>query len=191
MWTKEDEKNLLTYKYFLDSDEVQIKEKIKKILLNDKRIIHVLDNKELDEDEPDEYFGENIHNFYLISPTQYKSTNHLCYEVSYDSVNRYNAFIKTLNIVFYILCEQKNLIYNKTGIARHDLLSALIQDDFNWTDYGWGGKLQLVANVPNSTDTNYAVRTLTFQCTTDNNIVKTRNGDATIINQMGVERNEE
>jgi hypothetical protein len=42
--------------------------------------------------------------------------------------------MKLLQITFYILCEEKNNIEKKTGIARHDLLGAVILDIFNWSN---------------------------------------------------------
>lgn len=182
-WTKADESSLLSLKSIIDNDDIRYKEKIKQIILNDKRIIHCLNNERLDEEEPDEYFGDNILPFYLINPAQVESKNFICFEVSYNKLTDNNIISKQLQIVFYILCEQKNLIYNKSGIARHDLLAALIIDDFNWTDY-WGSKLALVSDVPSTVDVNYACRTLIFKTDTDNNIVKTRMGKSAIVNQM-------
>ena len=47
---------------------------------------------------------------------------------------RYNDAFKLQQIIFYILCEQKNNIEKYTGIARHDLIAARIRDIFNWTN---------------------------------------------------------
>lgn len=67
-WTKEDRQNIKKYRNMIDSDDIKIKEKIKKILLNNRYLIHVLNNKHLDEDEPDSYFGENILPYYIVEP---------------------------------------------------------------------------------------------------------------------------
>lgn len=183
-WTKEDRAALLSFKDAIDSDDIRIKEGIKKILLNNRFIIHVLNNKELEESdaEPDDYYNVNILPFYQISPTQHNVQNFLCYEVSYNELNRYNKQVKTLQIIFHILCEQKNVIDKDTGIARHDLLAALIQDQFDWTNY-WGNKLYLVSDVASVVDTDYAARTLTFEMQTDNNLVKTKDGVPRLANR--------
>ena len=82
-WTKEDSKRLSEYKYIVDDDNIKIKEKIKEKLIENEDIIHVLNNKELEESEaePDEYIEKNIFPYYLISPTQYQSENFICFTV--------------------------------------------------------------------------------------------------------------
>lgn len=193
-WTDNDRKLLLDFKYNQDCDDIKVKEIVKKELLKNRAIIHVLNNKELEdaEAEADEYFNTNILPFYLISPTQYKVQNFICFEVSYDEAASYryskshqslNSTVKTLQLIFYVLCEQKTLIDKETGIARHDLLAALLKDQFNWVDK-FGGTLMLVSNVPTTVDKEYACRTLVFEQTTDNNIVKTVDGQARLINKI-------
>jgi len=70
-WTDQDKAHLLSFKDTVDSDDVKIKEKIKQLLLDNKYIIHVLNNKELEavDAEPDEYFDVNILPYYMIAPT--------------------------------------------------------------------------------------------------------------------------
>ena len=183
-WTDEDKKRLLAFKDNVDSDSIKIKEIIKKVLLDNKYIIHVLNNKELEEldSEPDDYFNINILPYYMISPTQTNVQNFLCYTVGYKELNRYNSTQKYLQISFVILCEQKNAIDKETGIARHDLLSALIQDQFNFTNY-FGRKIQLVEDTESVVDSKYSCRTLIFEQITDNNLVKTKNGTSRLINK--------
>lgn len=181
-WTKEDSKRLASYKYIVDNDNVRIKQKIKEKLLANDDIIHVLDNKKLQEKEAenDEYFGINIRDSYIIPETQTDSQNYICFTVGYRDVNRYNDLVKELHITFYILCEQGNLKDRDTGIARHDLLAALIQNEFNYTNF-FGRKMQLIQDEESVTDNNYVTRVLTFTQTTDNNITKTSYGKPTRI----------
>ena len=180
-WTKEDSKRLASYKYIVDNDNIRIKEIIKQKLINNDDIIHVLDNKELQEKEAenDEYLWVNIIPSYIIHPTQTDSQNFICYAVGYRDVNRYNDVVKELHITFYILCEQKNLKDRDTGIARHDLLAALIQNEFNYTNF-FGRKLKLTQDEESVTDNDYVTRVLTFTQTTDNNITKTKYGSSTL-----------
>ena len=177
-WTQNDVERLLLFKDKSDADEVRIKEKIKQVRLNDKYILHVLDNQELEaelEDDgtgADAYFGVNILPFYNITPTQSATSTFICYEVSSEK-DRYakNNGQKKLTIIFYVLVDQK-LIYDKdTGIAKHDLLSALIMNTFNYTNY-FGRKIHLISNVPSVTDNQYSCRTLIFEQMTDDNVVK-------------------
>lgn len=177
-WTQNDIDRLLIFKEKSDADEVRVKEIIKQVLLGDKYILHVLDNKELEKNVEDDgtgadaYFGTNILPFYNITPTQSATSAFICYEVSYEK-DRYakNNGQKKLKIVFYVLVDQK-LIYDKdTGIARHDLLSALIMNMFNYTNY-FGRKVYLTSNIPSVTDNQYSCRTLIFEQPTDDNVVK-------------------
>ena len=185
-WTKEDSKRLASLKYVTDDDNIRIKEIIKQKLLANDDIIHVLDNKKLQdaEAENDEYFWENIFPFYLIPDAQTDSQNFICFTVGYENVERnftnssrmYNDLQRHLHIVFVILCEKKNLKDRDTGIARHDLLAALIQNEFNLTNY-FGRRMLLVSDNETTVDSVYACRTLIFSQTTDNNVTKTQYGN--------------
>lgn len=179
LWTDADRQNLLDLKNAVDCDDIKVKEQIKQVLLNNRYIIHVLNNQELEDSDanPDDYFGVNILPYYLIAPTQTDTQNFICYEVSYEELDRYNSAFKKLRIVFYILCHQQDIIDDETGLARHDLLAALVQDQFNYTTYIGGGKIKLISDKPSVTDTNYATRTMTFEQYTDNNLVKSNTLD--------------
>jgi len=179
-WTDADRERLLVFKTNPDCDDVKVKEKIKEILLGDKYILHVLDNKKLEpsvEDDmtnADEYFGVNILPYYLISPTQSEASNFICYETSFEK-RRYDAnrTTKNLNIIFYLLSEQKLIKDADTGIAKHDLLAALIINKFNWTNY-FGRKIFLISDQASVVDVKYACRTLVFQQEEDNDLVKSK-----------------
>ena len=189
-WTKEDSKRLASYKYVVDNDNIRIKEIIKQKLLNNDDIIHVIDNKELQESEAenDEYFYVNILPYYKIIRAQTDSQNYVCFTVGYENVERnftnssrtYNDLQRHLHIVFVILCEQKNIKDPETGIARHDLLAALIQNEFNFTNFS-GRRIQLVSDTESVVDDKYLCRTLVFTQTTDNNVTKTNYGQSSRI----------
>ena len=177
-WTDADRQRLLVFKNYPDCDDVKVKEKIKEVLLGDKYILHVLDNKELEpnvEDDmtnADEYFGVNILPYYLISPSQSEASNFICFEKSYEK-RRYDTdpTKKNLNIIFYLISEQKLIKDADTGIAKHDLLAALIINKFDWTNY-FGKKIHLISDQPSVVDVKYACRTLIFEQISDNNLVK-------------------
>lgn len=183
-WTEKDIENLQRFRTIIDSDDVHNKEVIKEKLLGNREIIHVLNNRELEEAEaePDEYFGINILPYYLIKPTQTNVQNFICFETGFDEVDRYNDTLKTEQVIFYILCEQKNIIESDTGLARHDLLAALIMEEFNWSNY-FGKKIHCVSNKPSVVDLDYACRTLIFEQSTVNNMVKTSNGKIRMYNK--------
>lgn len=172
-WTNQDRLALLRFKDAIDSDDIKIKEKVKKLLLSNKYIMHVLNNVELEKQdaELDEYYLNNIFPYYVITETQSEVKHFICFETSYKELQRYNDSAKYMQLIFYILCHEKDNIDADTGIARHDLLGALIQDQFNYTNY-FGNKIKLVEDTSGAIDSNYALRTLVFEQITDNNLVK-------------------
>lgn len=172
-WTNADQEYLLKFRKTVDSDEIKVKEQVKRKLIENKYIIHVLNNKKLEEAdaEPDDYFGVCILPYYLIKPTQTEVQNFICFTVGFDKVYSRNKAMERLQLTFEILCEQKNAIDTDTSVARQDLLSALIKDQFNYTNI-FGAKMKCVENKELVVDTNYAARELVFEQLTDNNLVK-------------------
>ena len=179
--TNEQLQALLKLKQQPDSDDIRYKEIIKKALIENDLIIYLLNNKELEEAEadPSDYLNTNIFPYYIIHPSQHNVANFICFEVTTDELERYNNKIKIQQIIFYILCEEKNNIEKKTGIARHDLIAAQIMNIFNWTNL-FTEHIHCVSDVPSVVDTDYACRTLIFEQRTDNNLAKTKNGVPTM-----------
>ena len=167
-----------------DSDDIRYKEIIKQSLINSDLIIYLLNNKELEdvEADPSDYLGINILPYYLIHPTQHNVQNYICYETETRELERNNPNIKLQRIIFYVLCEEKNNIEKNTGIARHDLIAALLIDMFNWTNL-FTNRIHIISNIPSVVDNDYACRTLIFEQITDNNLAKTRNGTTSMLNR--------
>ncbi len=186
--TQQDIEELRAFRTNLDSDNIRWKEKIKEKLLANKQLLYVLDNKELIESDadPDAYFGECILPYYIIHPTQSSSKNFVCYEVEFREEARYNSTIKIADVIFYCLSEQKNVIDQTTYLARHDLMAALIQNEFNWKNV-WGCQMHLVSDRPSVTDNDYATRTLVFEGEMPNNMVRTIKGKPNVINNGRLE----
>lgn len=160
-----------------DSDDIRYKEIIKQSLINNDLIIYLLNNKELEgaEADPSDYLGINILPYYIIHPTQHNVQNYICYDVGFRELERFNSKMKLLQITFYVLCEEKTNIEKQTGVARHDLLGAMLLDIFNWSNL-FGKQIHCVSDLPGVTDNDYSTRTIIFEQTTDNNLSKTRDG---------------
>lgn len=143
---------------------VRYKEIIKQMLLEDDTLMYLLHNKELEEAdaENDEYFGDNIRSSFIIPETQTDVKHFLCFECSFDQISGYNPAIKYQELIFYILCNDKDLIVDEIGAARHDLIAALLIDKFNGKNK-FGLQLRLLSDKPSVTDNHYATRTLTFE----------------------------
>ena len=169
--SKEIKDELISYKYNVGSDNIQYKEIIKNKLINNDRIIHSLNNRDLDPDCPDDYYGENILPYYLLVDVQTQSKNYICFETSFNEVARYNDVLKQGQIIFYIVCDNKDIVDKDTGIARHDLLAALITNEFNWSN-DFGTQIKLISDRPSAIDSQYVGRTLIFEQQTPNSIVQ-------------------
>ena len=182
--TQQQIQKLLDLKKLVDSDDIRYKEIIKKTLIENDLLIYLLNNKELEsvEADPSDYLGINILPYYIIHPTQHNVQNYICYEIETRELERYNSNMKIQRVIFYVLCEEKNNIEKKTGIARHDLIAALLIDMFNWTNL-FTNKIHIVSDIPSVVDNDYACRTLVFEQITDNNLAKTKNGVTSMLNR--------
>lgn len=155
-----------------EADDIRYKQIIKKKLLANNKIIYLLHNKELEDEgaEPDEYFNINILPYYLISPTQHKVMNFICFETSQGEVSRTNSVMKNQQIIFYILCHHSDNNVRELSCARHDMLAAVIIKSFQGCN-DFGNQLKLIDNKPSVVDTDYAARTLIFEQIATNSIV--------------------
>lgn len=184
-WTIQDRQHLLEFRDRIDDDNTRCKQIIKKKLLDNKYIIHVLDNKELEDNdaEPDDYYNVNIRPAYIIPETQTDNKNFICFTVGWKDVPQWNKQVtKYLQITFTILCYQSTLIDKDTSLPRHDLLAALIKDEFNYS-LAFGDRIQIASDLESVVDSNYCCRTLIFETTTDRDIVKYKDNVPTIINK--------
>ena len=175
-----DIQEIIEYKKHYEKDNIYYKEIIKNKLINNSKIIHSLHNLDLDPDCPADYVGENILPFYMLTDTQTKAQHYICFETSFSELSRFNTVMKLGQVIFYILCDNKDIYDKYSGIARHDLLAALITDEFNWTNM-FGTQIRLVSDKPMVIDSNYAGRTLVFEQTTPNAIIK----NGVLINKIG------
>lgn len=154
----------------IDDDIIKAKRLIRERLCSDKDIIEVLHNVDLEENEapPDEYFGTNIFSFVRIPGIQEKVKNFICFSVSDMEESEMNFTMKIQQVQFVVFCDASD-IRTEYGIDRHDLLSYIIRDLFNWSDL-LGMQMKLVYNREGVTDTDYYTRTLRFNCTRQNSL---------------------
>ena len=171
--TEKDLEVLRSYKNKPNENDVRYKEIIKQVLLENDLIPFLIDNKELEDAdaENDEYFNINILPYYMIPDTQTNVKNFICYEISFDDVARYNTAIKVQQIIFHILCRDKQNYVQEVGCCRHDLISAVIIDLFQGSNI-FGNQLKLISNKPGTTDNHYCTRTLIFEQQTTNSLTK-------------------
>lgn len=187
-----------------DDDNIRFKEMIKGALLTCPELLYALHNKEYESElfddegninvEYDEhgelvevygdwslYYNDNIKPYLFLPETQTTSKHYLCYKAGFREIPRFNSVDKIMQVTFVVLCDNKDAIDKETGIARHDLIGSIIRERFNWSNI-FGLQCKLVSNEESTTDTNYITRTLVFESTIPNSIVKTENGVTQFIN---------
>lgn len=176
--TAEELAELRKYRNDPDEDDVRYKQIVKQKLLKNNKLIYLIHNKELEDEEAeaDEYFGINILPYYLIQPTQHNVQNYICFEVSFDEVSRGNSVMKIQQIIFYILCHHGDISVKELNSARHDVIAAELINMFQGCN-DFGNQLKLVSDKPSVVDNDYAARTLIFEQITTNSI--TNNGKVT------------
>ena len=146
-------------------DDISLSKRIiETVLCNDPDIIEIIDNSELDPNTPDEYLYNNSWPVIRIPGTEDVSKTFICYLIDDMAQNERNSIMKQQCIQFVIFVH-KDLIKTKYGVARHDLLGAIIRDLFN-RSHLFGHELVLVSDREGVTDTDYTTRTLKFQLTT-------------------------
>lgn len=200
--TKQDMLNKLrAFKEIPDNDTIRFKKKIEKKLMGCPELLYALNETKLESElfdddgninwdtetgEPlgewDRYFGSdsNIRPFLFIPDTQAKVKHYICYQVNFTESPRYNSVEKYIQVKFTIFIQGDDRMDKLTGIPRHDLLAAIIQEQINWTNI-FGTQCMIVSDQESTTDNNYLVRTFIFQATMPNSITK----NSTIINKLG------
>ncbi len=199
--TKDDLLNKLrAYAETPDDDIIKYKEIIKDALLKCPELLYALNSEELeselfdedgnlliDEDgtllgEVDRYFGDSslIRPSLFIPDTQTTVNSYVCYQVMFDEIPRYSNIQKYTNIIFTTFVNGKDRTDKLTGIPRHDLISSILRERFNWSSI-FGIQTKLISNKESMIDNNYVVRTLIFQILDLNSIVNTPYGKETYI----------
>lgn len=192
---KEMIQKLQNYVTVPDDDTIRIKARIKDMFLHCPELLYALDVQELEDElfdengnlnideegEPtgewDRYFGDNSYiKPYLYMPvTQTKLNSYVCYQVNFSESPRYNDALRYCVVTFTIFVNGGDIMDKNTGIPRHDLIASIIRENFAWTGLTSSSAVP-IKDEEGITDTNYIVRTLQFQATLPNSVVKTEHG---------------
>ena len=152
----------------VDDDIIEIKRKIKQMLIADSDILEALNNPEIDIDSPDEFLDNNIYGFIRVPTTQDTVRNFICFTVDDIEDHRYNSHFKVQQIQFVCICHLEDMTTD-FGVDRHDLLGYLVRDVFNWSNE-FGKQFKLVYNKESTIDSDYYCRTLKFERDTTNSL---------------------
>ena len=186
---------LQSYSKNPDDENIRYKELIKKKLLNCPELLYALHEPDLEKElfnedgtlnadengdlagEVSRFFGtnQNIRPYLFIPETQTDVKNMVCYQVSFDSVGRYNNFQKYTLVTFTIFCQEQDIVDELTGIPRHDLIACILRDKFNWSNI-FGMQSKLISSKESIADNHYLVRTIVFEMIDLNGTVTTSYG---------------
>ena len=156
----------------INDDISSMKRQIKQKLISDEDILETLHNPDIDIDSPDEFLDNNIFGFIRIPTTQDTVRNFICVTVDDIEDHRFNEVMKLQNLTFTVICHLSDM-KTEYGIDRHDLLSYLIRDTFNWTNM-FGLQFHLIHNKESVLDGDYYCRTLKFEATKPNHLNNAR-----------------
>ena len=156
----------------VDDDIISMKRLIKQKLIADPDILEALHNPDIPLDSPDEFLDNNIFGFIRIPQTQDTVRNFICFTVDDIEEDRYNEVIKVQYIQFNCICHLDD-IKTDYGIDRHDLLGALVRQNFNWTNM-FGLQFKLIYNKESTVDSDYYCSTLKFMAQKPNSLNKAR-----------------
>lgn len=154
----------------VDDDIISMKRLVKQKLIADKDILEALHNPDIDIESPDEFLDTNIFGFIRIPHTQDTVRNFICFTVDDIEEHRFNTHMKVQQIQFNCICHLDDM-KTEYGIDRHDLLSYLVRDIFNWTN-DFGLQFKLVYNKESTIDSDYYCRTLRFEREVTNSLKK-------------------
>lgn len=152
-------------------DISSMKRQIKQKLIEDTDILEAL-HSEIDIDSPDEFLDTHIFGFLRIPNTQDTVRNFICVTVDDIEDHRFNEVMKLQVLQFTAICHLSDM-KTEYGIDRHDLLSYLIRDTFNWTNM-FGLQFHLIYNKESVIEGDYYCRTLKFEAVKPNSLNNAR-----------------
>lgn len=166
-------------------DTERYKYLIMKLLTDNQDILWTLHNKPLEEQvdvngnlNGDSYRDVSIFSFLKIPDTQSEVKNFVCFEV--DDVSKFSntGVMLTKNITFRTISHEDDCATD-WGIARQDLLAAIIKNEFDWTNI-FGIHLEKVYDKGRIAENGYYYREFIYETTSANNLVnKAKNGGIT------------
>lgn len=155
----------------IQDDICTMKRKIKQKLISDQDLLEAL-HTDIPLDSPDEYLDQNIFGFIRIPQTQDKVRNFICFTVDDIEQHQFNTHMKVQQITFNCICHLDDM-KTQYGVDRHDLLSYIVRDIFNWSNM-FGLQFKLVYNKESAMDSDYYCRTLKFESEQLNSLNKAR-----------------
>ena len=154
----------------VNDDIIEMKRLIKQKLIADEDILEALHNPDVELDSPDEFLDNNIYDYLRIPRTQDTVRNFICFSVDDIEESRFNSHMKIQQLQFICICHLDDM-GTDYGMSRHDLLSYLVKDIFNWSN-DFGLQFKLVYNQEKPMDSDYYCRVLKFEREVTNSLNK-------------------
>lgn len=154
----------------IDDDIIAAKRLIREKLYSDPDVIEALHNPDLDPDEPDSFLDKNIFDYIRLPGTTTDVSNYICFDIKQERNSYTNEHMKIQKYIFMVFCHEDD-IKTQYGMSRHDLLSYLIRDIFNFSNM-FGTQIIEYSNVPGISDAHYSSRTISFEAATPNSLQK-------------------
>lgn len=145
----------------------ELKRKIMLKLANDKKIFELIDNKNIDPDEPDELIYNNIFPYIRVNYTVQEVDAYICIRIDYPSISR-NEIYKDVELTFYVICNN-GCLKMPGGYSRTDAIAERIIEMFDWTS-DLGFRIELSFEKEDPIDENFYYRKLVFTSFTPNGV---------------------
>lgn len=139
------------------SDVIKYKATIMNRIINIPNVLELINDEAVT--EPIQLRDNNVFRYLKIPNTTTKVKNYICFDFN-SRKSRVNKVYKDVVINVFIICHESDI--NTPWGARHDVLSGLIINDFNWSDF-LGFELELDSDSEDILQTEYHIRKLQFK----------------------------
>jgi len=141
------------------SDVTKYKNKIMDELCSKPDIVKLINNPEINPNNPEGMKNVNIFSYMRIPNTTTTVKNYICFDFNARS-STYNDLYKNVNISMSAICHEDDI---KTVFGnRHDALGGLLLETFNWSNL-LGFQLELYSDTESILEKEYHMRTLQFK----------------------------
>lgn len=141
---------------------VKYKQKIMSKIINDDRIVKLINNKNIETNE--DLIYDNCYNYIRIPVSVEEEKTFICIECDIDDNSNYassNNLINSLIITIYVITHE-NLMRTNMGGTRTDLISARIDDILSGRKIVGLTELELLNNIAGTVNDRFKCRVMTF-----------------------------
>jgi len=146
------------------SDVMEYKSKITEQIIKIPDVFTLINNKDIS--KPSDMINKNLFSYMKVPNSALTVKNYICFDYNSKIFSR-NEVLKHSIINIGIVCHEDNI---KTAWGnRHDVLSGVIIDSFNWSKF-LGFELELISDTESILQDVYHIRTLQFKNLTPNSL---------------------